>query len=82
MVWVGAALVISIPDTTSFLANLLGIARGTDLIIYTSVLVAFYLIFRIHLALDRLEQEITKVVRAIALERMSGPIDPGSSDRE
>ena len=81
MVWIVAALVISIPDTTSFLASRLGIARGTDLIIYSGMLVTFYLIFRIHLALDRLEQEVTKIVRAIALGRMSEPIDPGSSDR-
>jgi 4-amino-4-deoxy-L-arabinose transferase-like glycosyltransferase len=31
----------------------------------------FYLIFRIHLALDRLEQEMTEVVRALALEHLT-----------
>ena len=82
LIWVAAAIIISFPDTTSFLAHILGIGRGADLILYTGLLIAFYLIFRIHLTLDRLEQEITEVIRAIALERLSGRIDQGSGDRE
>jgi len=82
LVWVGSALVITFPDTTFFLAHLLGIGRGADLIMYTSLLIAFYLIFRIHLTLDRLEQEVTEVIRAMALERLTEPSDPGSSERK
>ena len=80
-VWVGAALIITFPDSTSSFANLLGIGRGADLIVYTSLLIMFYLIFRIHLTLDRLEQNITQIVRAMALERMSRPSDPDSGER-
>lgn len=82
LVWAAAAIIISFPDTTSFLAHVLGIGRGADLILYIGLLIAFYLIFRIHLTLDRLEQDITEVIRVIALERLSGPIDQGSGDRE
>ena len=82
LVWVGAAFIIIFPDTTIFLAHLLGIGRGADLIMYTSLLIAFYLIFRIHLTLDRLEQEVTEVIRAMALERLTEPSDPGSSERK
>jgi hypothetical protein len=67
-----------ISDATSFLAHLFGIGRGADLIIYASLLIAFYLILRIHLTLARLEQEITQIVRAIALERLTEPLDSGS----
>jgi hypothetical protein len=80
LVWVGTAFIIIFPDTTSYVAHLLGIGRGADLIIYTSLLVTFYLIFRIHLTLAHLEQEITEIVRAIALARLTEPIDSGSGN--
>jgi small membrane protein len=80
LVWMGTASVIIFPDATSFLAHLLGIGRGADLIIYTSLLVSFYLIFRLYLVLVRLEQAITEVVRAIALQQLPESID-SRSDR-
>ena len=81
LVWIGTASVIIFPDATSWLAHLLGIGRGADLIIYTSLLISFYLIFRIYLALARLEQAITKVVRAIALEQLPESVDSGLGAR-
>jgi hypothetical protein len=66
--WTGAAFIVIFPDSTFFLAKLLGIDRGADVILYSSLLIVFYLIFRIQIALDRIEQEITEVVRAIALQ--------------
>jgi small membrane protein len=78
LVWLGTASIIIFPDATSFVAHILGIGRGADLIIYASLLVSFYLIFRIHLMLARLEQEITEIVRAIALQRLTEAVDSGA----
>jgi small membrane protein len=75
LVWIGTASMIIFPDATSFLAHFLGIGRGVDLIMYLSLLISFYLIFRLHLALARLEQAITALVRAIALERLPESVD-------
>ena len=69
LVWAGAIFIILFPDATNFLAALLGIWRGADLVLYTSLLVIFYLVFRIHIALDRVEQEITAIVQAMALNQ-------------
>jgi hypothetical protein len=80
MVWIGTAAIITFPDATSFLAHVAGIGRGADLIIYTSLLINFYLILRIHLRLARLEQEITELVRAIALERLTESMDSGRDE--
>ena len=82
LVWVGAAVIISHPDTSTFLADLVGIGRGADLILYVSFLIVFYLIFRIHLMLNRLEQEITQIVRSMALEQLREPINPTSEHRD
>ena len=70
LVWLGATFVIVFPDSTNVVAALLGIWRGADLVLYTSLLAIFYLIFRIHLALDRVEQEITEIIRALALDHV------------
>lgn len=82
LIWGGAAVTISFPETAQLLADLLGIGRGADLIIYTTLLVALYLIFRIHLTLDRIEQEITEIVRATALARLTAPKNQTSRDPE
>jgi small membrane protein len=75
LVWIGTASMIIFPDATSFIAHFLGIGRGADLIMYLSLLISFYLIFRLYLALARLEQAITALVRAIALERLPESVD-------
>jgi hypothetical protein len=78
MIWIGTASIIIVPEATSFLAHLLGIGRGVDLIVSLSLLISFYLIFRLYVALARLEQAITALVRAIALEQLPGSIDSTS----
>ena len=82
VVWMGTASIIIFPDATSVLARLLGIGRGADLIIYASLVASFYLIFRIHLMLARLEQEITELVRAIALERLTSQGHSTAGERD
>jgi small membrane protein len=82
LVWIGSGFIVAFPDAASFLAHIGGIGRGADLIIYTSLLVVFYLIFRIHLMLDRLEQEVTEIVRTIALERLTEPKEPSLGERQ
>jgi len=82
LVWMGTASIIIFPEATSFLAHLLGIGRGADLIIYTSLLISFYLIFRLYLALVRLEQAITEVVRAVALQQLPESVDPSAEQGE
>jgi hypothetical protein len=82
LVWLGTASMIIFPDATSVLAHLLGVGRGVDLIVYLSLLISFYLIFRLYVALARLEQAITALVRAMALEQLPDSVDPtfGQSD--
>jgi hypothetical protein len=82
LVWIGTASIIIFPDATSFLAQLLGIGRGADLIIYVSLLISFYLIFRLYVAFTRLEQAITELVRAIALEQLPESVDSSSGHGE
>lgn len=66
--WLGVGAVVALPWTTSLLAARLGLTRGVDLVVYVSVIVLFYLIFRLTVKIERLESNITKLVREVALK--------------
>lgn len=66
--WIAVGIVVLRPETTSFLARLVGISRGADLAVYLSIIALFYLAFRILVKIESLEQQITRVVRHVALE--------------
>ena len=68
VIWTIVLIVFWLPQTTSYLATLLGIGRGVVLAIYVAVLILFYLIFRIYLKYDKQQKEITKIVRHLSLD--------------
>jgi len=67
LLWTTVEIIIWEPKTTTSLAQILGIGRGADLIIYGSLVVLFYLVFRIYVKLEDIERQITTLVRKIAL---------------
>lgn len=64
-----AAVGVVFPNLTTRIANLLGIGRGADLIIYGSIATLFYLVFRLYVLLEDVRHEITEVVRKVALHK-------------
>lgn len=56
------------PSFTSYMASLLGIGRGADVVVYASIALLFYLIFRTNIHLEETRNEIAKLVRIIALQ--------------
>ena len=68
--WALAAVAIAIlPRIDTWLRQLGFSASGIQFLPYLAVAVLFYFIFRLRLRLARLEQDITKIVRAIALHK-------------
>lgn len=71
--WTGlfilAIIGVVTPELTGKLAKLLGIGRGADVIIYLSIVLLFYLVFRLSIIIEDLRHEITKLVREIALSK-------------
>ena len=64
---------VAYPNLTTRVANAIGVGRGTDLIVYmtTFALICFSLILIIKF--ERLQREITQLVRRIALEKVQKP---------
>lgn len=67
VLWSAAAVVVLVPRTSERLAAALGVGRGVDVVIYLSIALLFYLQYRLFSRLDRIERDITKIVREQAL---------------
>ena len=66
--WLLAILFLISPDQFGLITKTLGIGRGVDGVIYASLVVLFYLIFRNHVQIEELHIELTKLTRALALK--------------
>jgi len=65
---VGGFVAIWLPETTNIVADLVGIGRGADLIIYLWILLSFFLILKLHIAMRAQSETMTKLARHIALK--------------
>ena len=67
LLWIAAAVAIIRPSITSTIAHFLGIGRGADLVFYCAILGMLAGFFAVYIRLKRLEGDITRLVRAIAI---------------
>ncbi len=65
----GALAIIFIHDIDQFVHYLGFSGTGISFLIYLAVLILFYLVFRLRLNLAKMEENITKLVRTIALDK-------------
>lgn len=68
LMWVVLGIGALLPQTTEWFARIIGVGRGVDAALYASVIFLFYLEFRLYLRQERLEHEISVLVRQIGLE--------------
>jgi len=71
LLWAVAIIVILLPNTTSILANWLGVGRGADLVLYASIVTLFLIVFKIFVSLDALDRKLTELVRRDALRDLN-----------
>jgi small membrane protein len=67
------------PNTTTVVANAIGVGRGTDLVLYVLVMVFLYYAVATSQRLHQLEHKITELTRALALSR---PEPPPTTDED
>ncbi|MCX6779215.1 MAG: DUF2304 family protein [Candidatus Magasanikbacteria bacterium] len=67
--WAVVVLVVWRPGLSTELANFLGVGRGADLLFYFSIALLFYLIFRLTVKMEKMERNITKLVREISYKK-------------
>jgi len=67
-----AALSILLPDLWNSMAQLVGIGRGSDLILYGLVAAFLSFVVTTYLRLREVEDRYTRLARSIALQRVEG----------
>lgn len=67
VIWLGAIIVSLFPQVIIAAAEKTGFSRAIDLIIIVTVLTLFYLQFRLYVKVEQQSQDITRLVREIAL---------------
>lgn len=68
LLWLAVIIVVSWPDVASMFASRLGIGRGSDLVIYIALGLLFFIMFHLHIKLERINHDMTKIVRRKAIE--------------
>jgi len=68
LLWLVTLIIIIWPQATVWLANSVGVGRGSDLVVYLAVIFIVYFLFRLLLRIEKLEKNLTKLVRQEALD--------------
>lgn len=63
----GAAGSILYPDALTWVANRVGVGRGADLVLYSSVVIAIFVSLGLHHRIQALEDRVTALTRTLAL---------------
>lgn len=66
--WLIAAFATVNPNSTALVAGFLGLGRGADAVIYVSLALLFFLFFGLTVKLEKINREITHLVRQQALK--------------
>jgi len=65
--WIAAGVIVLLPNSTFYFARLVGIGRGADLVIYVALAGLFFMIFRLMVKIEKMNKDVTKLVRKITL---------------
>lgn len=65
--WVLVAAATLAPKKTDLIAQFIGVERGADLLVYVSIIVLFFIVFKIIVKLEKIDREITRLVRQKAI---------------
>lgn len=66
--WLAAGVIVVVPDTTSTIAKWLGVGRGADVVVYVALAILFFVLFRLVVRQQRLERDLTRLVRELAFK--------------
>ena len=68
LIWVIVIIISLYPNDTNYLASYTGIGRGLDFVLILGILLSFYLIFKMYNKIENIEEELTDLIREIAIQ--------------
>ena len=70
------ATALLLPGQTDRIAHLFGATSGVNVIVYTSIILIYYLVFRIYIKISSLSHELTRLIRNLAIESETKKVNP------
>jgi hypothetical protein len=67
VIWAIVVTTTLLPQTADMISSFFGISRPIDLAVYVAIILLLYLVFRLYVKQEQLGQELTKLVREIAV---------------
>jgi len=67
IIWCSIFTIVWYPNITQYIATLFNIRRAIDSVVYLSIVIMFYLLFRVLLKLERLEHKLEGFIRKTVL---------------
>lgn len=67
------SILVLFPDITTWIANRLGVGRGTDFVFYVFALFVFYILMLVYFRLREQDRKITLLVRNLAIRDARSP---------
>jgi hypothetical protein len=80
LVFGGILLVLLVPQASVRVAHLLGVRRGTDIVVYGSMALLFYLVYGLYVRLENLQRRMTRMLRELAIKETPGLILDNDAD--
>lgn len=68
LVWIAIIIMVYLPGKATLLANLLGVGRGFDAMVFIAIIALLYAVYRLYVKSNELEQEMTRLIREISLK--------------
>lgn len=73
-----STLAVIFPDLVQGAAELVGVGRGTDLLLYLAIVLLLYAGLDIYMRFQDLEDSLTKLTRRMALLESESSVDPAA----
>jgi len=72
LVWGGGGLLVLRPDLSQWMAGLVGVGRGSDLVLYMALVAGLFVSFTLYRRSRQAENMVTELARHLAIERAEG----------
>lgn len=76
--WCLAIVAALVPNSTAWVAKVVGVGRGADLVVYVALAVLFYSLFRLTARVEKLNRDLTRLTRELALREGTRTKDQGT----
>ncbi len=68
IIWISVIVFALLPFIPAWISTIVGVERAVDLAVYVSIIVLFYLVFRLYVYNRKQNEETTRLVREIAIQ--------------